>query len=77
MATHSATAVTDNCDSVSAWAAAWVFGPRLECVQVASYMIALLLHQSGAFDLALPYLRRFRDVRYRLDTELLQPNIIN
>ena len=49
----------------SDWFEAWVAEPRTECVGLATYMCALLLHQALAFDEALPYLQRF-GIRWRL-----------
>ena len=44
--------------------------PRVETVGLASYMSALLHHQALQFDDALPYLRRFARLRYRLSPAL-------
>jgi hypothetical protein len=46
-------------DGQRAWLKQWVILPRIETVSLASYMMALLYHQSLDFEAALPYLRRF------------------
>ena len=53
-------------EEMPTWFDQWVSMPRVEAVALASYMCALLHHQSLAFDRALPYLRRFSRLRYRL-----------
>ena len=53
-------------DVTPAWTLAWVVGPRTEALSVASYMCALLHHQALRPEAALPYIRRFHRVRYRL-----------
>ena len=52
------------------WLSQWVAAPRVETVGLASYMSALLHHQALQFDEALPYLRRFARLRYRLSPAL-------
>jgi len=49
----------------SQWFSEWITAPRKECVALATYMSLLLLHQTLAFDEALPYMAKF-GVRWRL-----------
>ena len=51
---------------VGGWHDQWVGEPTAKCRALASYMVALLLHQCGAYARALPYLQRFGGVRYRM-----------
>ena len=48
------------------WFTSWVAAPRAEAVSLASYMLALHLHQSLCFEGARRLLRRFRGVKFRV-----------
>ena len=50
------------------WVSEWVAEPRQDSVGLASYMCAVLHHQSLTLDAALPYLCRFPALRYRLSS---------
>ena len=41
------------------WEEWWVVGPRRQCVSYCAYMSALLLHQHGRYQDAVPFLQRF------------------